>query len=52
MLPFNKNSKEKARKLRNNMTLAEKKIWYDLLAKDELTGLAVWTVGCNPLSIR
>ena len=39
MLPFNKNSKEKARKLRRNMTLAEKKIWYELLAKDKLNGL-------------
>jgi very-short-patch-repair endonuclease len=39
MLPYNKNSKEKARKLRRNMTLAEKKIWYELLAKDKLNGL-------------
>ncbi len=39
MLPFNKNSKEKARKLRRNMTLAEKKIWYQLLVNDGLNGL-------------
>ncbi|HRG48878.1 MAG TPA: DUF559 domain-containing protein [Leptospiraceae bacterium] len=39
MLPYNKNSKDKARKLRRNMTLAEKKIWYELLAKDGLNGL-------------
>lgn len=39
MLPFNKNSKEKACKLRRNMTLAEKKIWYQLFAKDGLNGL-------------
>ena len=39
MLPFNKNLKEKARKLRRNMTLAEKKIWYQLLARDQLYGL-------------
>lgn len=38
MLPFNKNLKEKARKLRRNMTRAEKKIWYELLAKDGLNG--------------
>ncbi len=39
MLPFNKNLKEKARKLRRNMTQAEKQIWYQLLAKDRLFGL-------------
>jgi very-short-patch-repair endonuclease len=38
MLPYNKKSKLKARKLRRNMTLAEKKIWYELLARDNLNG--------------
>lgn len=38
MIPYNKKSKEKARKLRRNMTLAEKKIWYELLRKDKLEG--------------
>ncbi|HMV42795.1 MAG TPA: endonuclease domain-containing protein [Leptospiraceae bacterium] len=38
MLPHNKNLKKKARKLRRNMTSAEKMIWYQLLAKDKLEG--------------
>ena len=38
MIPYNKKSKEKAQKLRRNMTLAEKKIWYELLRKDKLEG--------------
>ena len=39
VIPFNKNLKEKARKLRRNMTLAEKNIWSQLFAKDNLNGL-------------
>ena len=30
-LPYNKKLKEKARRLRNNMTAAEKKLWYEYL---------------------
>ncbi|MDD5071879.1 MAG: DUF559 domain-containing protein [Patescibacteria group bacterium] len=30
-LPYNKNLKGKARELRNNMTAAEKKLWYEYL---------------------
>jgi very-short-patch-repair endonuclease len=39
MPPFNRRSKEKARELRRNMTLAEKRLWYQLLANDGLNGL-------------
>ncbi len=37
-IPYNPDLKEKARNLRNNMTVAEKKIWHELLSKDQLHG--------------
>ena len=35
----NNNLKERARELRKNMTKAEKRLWYDVLCKDQLLGL-------------
>ncbi len=35
LLPYKAQLKEDAQKLRNNQTLAEKKLWYDILSKDQ-----------------
>lgn len=38
MLPYKVSNTKRARKLRKRMTLAEKKIWSELLRKDKLEG--------------
>ena len=34
-LPYNKNLKDRARKMRNEMTVAEKKLWFGYLRQDK-----------------
>lgn len=43
-IPYNSDLKEKARKLRNEMTLAEKKLWYQYLKSNKYKFLRQKTI--------
>ncbi|MBU0722285.1 DUF559 domain-containing protein [Patescibacteria group bacterium] len=44
-LPYNKKFKERSRKMRNEMTVAEKKLWYDYLRQNKYRWLRQKPIG-------